>query len=113
MRRTFYHAERHCGRFRGSLASLLSLEEESFAVQLVQNGTAFWIGLTDQATEPRQFRWTDGSVLQPHSRWREGEPSNASHLHCAQADHSGWALASGGCSSTRLPFICKKRGELS
>ena len=117
MRRSFHHAERHCTRLRASLASLLSPGEESFVAELVENGTAFWIGLTDQAVDKSssdaQFRWTDGSAPSAHSHWREGEPGRAGHLHCVQADRTGWALARGGCASTKLPFVCKKLGECS
>ena len=81
-------------------------------VQLVENETAFWIGLTDQAPHSEaQFRWTDGNALTSHAHWRAGEPNSAGHLHCVQVDREGWALASGGCASTKLPFVCKKQGE--
>ena len=113
VRRTFHHAERHCGRMLATLASLHSTEEERFALQLTRNGTAIWIGLSDEGSggsSGRKFRWTDGTALSLHIRWRAGEPGGSSHLHCTQADQRGWALASGGCSSTRLPFVCKRRG---
>lgn len=118
MQRSFHHAERHCTRLKASLASLLSPAEESFVVELVENETAFWIGLTDQApnsdsTTETRFKWTDGNTLSSHSHWRAGEPSSAAHLHCVQMDREGWALASGGCASTKLPFVCKKQGEIS
>ena len=84
-------------------------------VELVQNKTAFWIGLTEQGHArgdgQAQFRWTDGADLASHAHWREGEPSATSYLRCVQADREGWALARGGCASTELPFVCKKQGE--
>lgn len=87
-------------------------------IELVENETAFWIGLTDQtpnsdSTTETRFKWTDGNTLSSHSHWRAGEPSSAAHLHCVQMDREGWALASGGCASTKLPFVCKKQGEIS
>ena len=116
VRRSFYHAERHCSRLQASLASLLSYDEESFVVQLVDKETPFWIGLTDQANDKNasaaRFRWTDGADLTAHARWRAGELIGAGHLHCVQVDREGWALARGGCASTKLPFVCKKQGEL-
>ena len=112
IRRSFRQAERHCSRLKASLASLLGPGEEAFVRQLVDNDTSFWIGLTDQGSgREGAFVWTDGAAL-THASWRDGEPSLASHLHCAMADSEGWALAKGGCASTRLPFVCKKRGEL-
>lgn len=82
-------------------------------IELVENETAFWIGLTVQAPnrETARFKWTDGNTLSSHSHWRAGEPNSAAHLHCVQVDREGWALASGGCASTKLPFVCKKQGE--
>lgn len=117
VRRSFHHAERHCTKLKASLTSLLSPAEENFVIELVENETAFWIGLTDRAssentaTETR-FKWTDGRTLSSHAHWRVGEPSSAVHLRCVQVDRKGWSLASGGCASTKLPFVCKKQGEL-
>ena len=115
VRRSFHHAERYCFKLRASLASLLSPAEENFVIQLADDDTAFWIGLTDQGnTTQAQFTWSDGTALMltSHTHWQAGEPSNAGHLHCVQVDKDGWALARGGCASTKLPFVCKKHGEL-
>ena len=110
VRRTFHGAQRHCSKLRASLASLLTPDEEWFVLQLTDNESSIWIGLTKQGPGDR-FRWTDGAELSSHARWQEGEPSAAAHLHCAMADIGGWALARGGCASTKLPFVCKKQGE--
>lgn len=97
---------------RATLASILSPAEEGFVIELVENETAFWIGLTDHKQDKQtQFRWTDGRDLTSHTHWHVGEPSSTGHLHCVQADRHGWALARGGCASTKLPFVCKKQGE--
>lgn len=83
--------------------------------ELVDNHTAVWIGLTDlgshQNSSAPRFMWTDGHSLTSHAHWQVGEPSSAGHLHCVQADLEGWALAHSGCASTKLPFVCKKKGE--
>lgn len=114
LRKSFPQAQRHCQRRHATLTSLLQPSEEAFAVRLAGNQTSFWIGLVDQSTDEAEVRyvWTDGHSLAGHSHWRGGEPSRQSlrHSRCVQADHSGWALASAGCASTKLPFICKKQG---
>ena len=79
-------------------------------LELTENESSIWIGLTKQGSADR-FMWTDGAELSSHAGWREGEPDTAGHLHCAMADRGGWALARGGCASTKLPFVCKKQGD--
>ena len=111
VKRSFHQAERHCSKLRASLASLLSPSEESFVLELTDNESSIWIGLTKQDSA-NGFRWTDGAKFSSHAHWQEGEPSASSHLHCAMAARDGWALARGGCASTKLPFVCKKQGEL-
>ncbi|CAI8017247.1 CD209 antigen-like protein E [Geodia barretti] len=108
VRRSFHQAQRHCSKLRASLASLLSPAEETFVLELTENESSIWIGLTKQGSADR-FMWTDGAELSSHAGWREGEPDTAGHLHCAMADRGGWALARGGCASTKLPFVCKKQ----
>lgn len=117
-RRAFYHAEKQCTHFRSSLVSLLSREEEEFVVQLVDNNTAFWIGLNDEEGPDSRhtegvFKWTSGEEhsIDVYRNWRKGEPNNRRHLDCVKADSSGWAMATGGCASSKLPFVCKKRGR--
>lgn len=90
-------------------------------MQLTDNNTAFWIGLNDEdgpATFHKEgiFKWTDGSSfsnLVSYHRWKPGEPINRNHLDCVKVDKVGWAMAPGGCSGSRLPFVCKRHGELA
>lgn len=99
--------------------SLLSHGEEEFVVQLTANNTAFWIGLNDEEGPKTRhtegvFKWTSGeehdSQVQ-YQHWKPGEPNNRRHLDCVKADGEGWAMATGGCAASKLPFVCKKRGE--
>lgn len=120
-RRAFYHAEKQCAHFHSTLVSLLSQHEEEFVVQLAANNTAFWIGLNDEdgpgSTHMEGvFKWTSGeehsrSARNIYENWKSGEPNNRRHLDCVKADASGWAMATGGCAASKLPFVCKKKGE--
>ena len=119
-RRAFYHAEKQCTHFHSTLVSLLSQDEEEFVVQLAANNTAFWIGLNDEEGPGSShtegvFKWTSGeehsSALNNYENWKTGEPNNRRHLDCVKADAFGWAMATGGCASSKLPFVCKKKGE--
>ena len=117
-RRAFYHAEKQCAHFHSTLVSLLSQEEEEFVVELATNSTAFWIGLNDEegpgfSHTEGVFKWTSGEEHseEHYQNWKTGEPHNRRHLDCVKADASGWAMATGGCASSKLPFVCKKKGE--
>lgn len=96
--------------------SLHSLQEEHFVLNLAHNHTGFWIGLNDEdgpSAEHREgsFKWTSGEEPSSYCRWKPGEPNNKRHLDCVKADVEGWAMAPGGCATSRLPFVCKKTGE--
>lgn len=102
--------------------SLHSSREEDFVVSLAVNQSGFWIGLNDEdgpgvVHTEGYFKWSLGDgqfdVTDPLSycRWKPGEPANKRHLDCVKVDAAGWSMAPGGCAATRLPFICKKKGE--
>lgn len=117
-RRVFYHAEKQCAQFHSTLVSLQSYSEEEFVVQLAENNTAFWIGLNDEDGPSSNhtegvFKWTSGEEHSgvKYQNWKLGEPNNRRHLDCVKADASGWAMATGGCASSKLPYVCKKKGE--
>ena len=86
-------------------------------MQLAENSSSFWIGLNDEDGPDTShtegvFKWTDGSTFSgSHQRWKFGQPDNHRHLDCVKADPSGWSMASGGCASPRLSFLCKRRGS--
>ena len=117
-KRPFHHAEKYCGRYRASLASIHSHSEKEFVVQLAENNTAFWIGLNDEDGpevyhKEGVFKWSDGDAFAEatsYQDWSFGEPNNRRHLDCVKADVRGWAMAQGGCAASRLSFICKKQG---
>ena len=84
---------------------------------MTQNNSAFWIGLSDEdelnsIRREGVFQWSSGEHLSSYVNWKFGEPTNKQHLDCVKADNSGWSMARGGCASSKLPFVCKKRGKL-
>lgn len=89
-------------------------------ISLAVNHSGFWIGLNDEdgpgkAHKEGRFKWSAGEeeFNDPTSycRWKSGEPANKRHLDCVKVDIQGWAMAPGGCAASKLPFVCKKRGE--
>ena len=93
-----------------------SASEEQFIFTLTEANSSFWIGLNDHDGPGREhregvFKWGVGGEVEGYANWQSGEPDNKPHLDCVRADPSGWAMASGGCASTKLPFVCKKIGE--
>ncbi len=126
VRKAFHHAQKLCSRYSSSLVSLHSVQEEHFVLALGLNhssataDTGFWIGLNDQdgpdhVHREGYFKWSEGEeeFLAPSSycRWKPGQPDNKRHLDCVKVDSVGWSMATGGCAASRLPFVCKKRGE--
>ena len=118
MRKPFHHAQKLCSRYESSLVSLHSWQEEHFVVRLALNVSGFWIGLNDEddpggTDKEGLFKWSSGELFEPsYCRWKPGEPQNKKHLDCVKVDKYGWAMAPGGCGSSRLPFVCKKKGIL-
>ena len=124
VRKPFHHAEKLCSRYESSLVSLHNLGEEQFVLELGLNATTaaasgFWIGLNDQdgpghAHGEGYFKWSGEEEIftaSSYCRWKTGQPDNKQHLDCVKVDGEGWSMAVGGCAASRLPFVCKKRGE--
>ena len=115
-RMTFNEAETYCttfthGYLQSHLASIHSLEEHTFVVDLCKhasNGTfthgGYWIGLNNQM-ENGVYWWTDGSKVDFY-RWGPGQP-NSKYLeqHCGKVYSSHWNDAR--CFK-ELPFVCKR-----
>ena len=93
--------QRHCttfthGYLQSHLASIHSLEEHTFVVNLCKyasNGTfthgGYWIGLNDQM-ENGVHRWTDGSKVNFY-RWKPDQPNNKyGEQCCVKVSSSEW-----------------------
>ncbi len=94
-----------------------SYNEEEFIVTLTEDNSSFWIGLNDHDgpdTHHKEgiFKWGDEeTVAVQYVNWRSGEPANQPHRDCVIAGPQGWAMATTGCASTKLPFVCKRIGK--
>ncbi len=117
-RRAYFHAQKQCHRVHSSLVDIHSPSEEQFIVTLIESNSSYWIGLNDHdgpGTQHKEgvFKWEGGGevVTVQYLNWRSGEPTNRPHRDCVLANKQGWAMATTGCASTKLPFVCKRIGE--
>ncbi|MBJ95751.1 MAG: hypothetical protein CMP23_14920 [Rickettsiales bacterium] len=66
-----------------SLASVLSLTENNFLIQLSTMGTgSLWIGFSDRSSEGN-WAWEDGSTA-AYTNWASGEPNGGSGENCLE-----------------------------
>ncbi|XP_013421067.1 deleted in malignant brain tumors 1 protein isoform X2 [Lingula anatina] len=101
-----------CATFNGSLVSILSQDEQGFLESMLSNYTGpptfIYIGLDDIAVD-RDWRWTDGSVVQ-YTNWdvRSGQPTKLDiGEDCATiAPHILYLWYDRQCT-LEYPFICK------
>jgi len=105
-------AESYCRGFGGHLASLLSQEEQNFAMQVLTFRTTFddyWIGMRQkngsQNDDLSAFEWTDGSAVK-YEYFSTGKANSNDGLQKCVVMHGGWWWVSKDCA-VRERFICK------
>ncbi|XP_072014753.1 C-type lectin lectoxin-Thr1-like [Amphiura filiformis] len=93
-----------CQKDGGHLASIHSLGEQKFIMDLMENAYPFWIGLTD----PKEgtFEWMDSSQVN-FNKWDPSEPNNLPRsADCVEIWHTGnWFDEWCG---KRRKYICKQ-----
>ncbi|XP_028919662.1 C-type lectin domain family 4 member K-like isoform X2 [Ornithorhynchus anatinus] len=107
--RTWGEAEKFCVSEDSHLASVTSVEEQTFLFS-TPNQVRHWIGLSDQVVEG-QWRWTDGTIYSDAENkrfWKENEPNNQGNAeHCVHL----WEKAEKSWNDERcernFQFICK------
>ncbi|KAK9391344.1 brevican core protein-like [Crotalus adamanteus] len=104
-RRSWEDSETQCREHGGHLASIMSLEEQSFINS--QYKEYQWIGLNDRTIEG-DFQWSDGSPLLYES-WQDGQP-DSHFLYGENCVGMSWRK-DGKWSDVpcgyHLPFTCK------
>ncbi|KAK6740086.1 hypothetical protein RB195_008515 [Necator americanus] len=103
-------AEKKCNGYDGHLASIHSMEQNQFLLELNPENDSVWIGLKlEGPCDPssRQEHWLDSSDVDFHN-WKEWEPNN---LNCIE--HSVYMDQTGGWydfpDNESNPFICETK----
>ncbi|XP_055007351.1 CD209 antigen-like protein 2 [Boleophthalmus pectinirostris] len=105
--RSWQESRQYCQERGADLTIITSVQAQTFV------GTfrgRRWIGLTANQSEPREWRWVDGSQLNT-SFWASGEPNNEyNEEFCAETNfrHALNSWNDESCSY-RLLYICQKK----
>lgn len=106
-------AEQRCAAWGGHLASVQSLEEDTFLdawpAQLAipfADGSGIWLGGTDAPIDG-DFRWSDASPL-TFAGWAPNQPDNGAGIDCIEKRNDGTALWYDRRCSDTLPFVCER-----
>ncbi|XP_055007521.1 CD209 antigen-like protein C isoform X2 [Boleophthalmus pectinirostris] len=99
-------SRQYCQERGADLIIIKSDQEQTFASTFTGHR---WIGLTATQSEPRQWRWVDGSQLNTRF-WASGEPNNKYNEYCTETKtkNTGKGWNDLKCSEKR-PCICQKR----
>ncbi|XP_055008161.1 CD209 antigen-like protein D isoform X2 [Boleophthalmus pectinirostris] len=98
-------SRQYCQQRGADLIIINSDQEQTFASTF--SGRR-WIGLTATQSEPRQWRWVDGSQLNTRF-WYSGEPNNSyNDEFCVETKGTGNTWNDEGCYE-KLLCICQKR----
>ncbi|XP_055007519.1 CD209 antigen-like protein 2 isoform X2 [Boleophthalmus pectinirostris] len=100
-------SRQYCQQRGADLIIITSVQEQTFASTF--SGRR-WIGLTATQSEPRKWRWVDGSQLNTRF-WYSGEPNNEHNDEfCVETNFRGTGNTWNDESCTeKLLCICQKR----
>ena len=68
-------------------------------------GGAFWLGLTDRASEG-VWAWVDDSAVD-FTQWWSGEPNDSGGEDCAGINYGDWGWWNDYNCGSSLPFVCE------
>ena len=97
-----------CLAWRGNLATLTSLEENTLMYNTRITGDSCWIGLNDIENEDT-FVWADGSSS-TYRYWHAGRPNNLGNEDCVHTFRApDWNDLP--CTHTLGCYFCSSTGE--
>merc|ERR1711990_44919 len=79
---TWFQSQQFCSTKGGYLAEIQSAEESDLVATVLNQETAFWIGLNDLANHG-QWMWQHSVTPMKWSNWFRGQPNNSGgDQHC-------------------------------
>mmetsp|Transcript_44257 Transcript_44257/g.90329 ORF Transcript_44257/g.90329 Transcript_44257/m.90329 type:complete len:568 (+) Transcript_44257:78-1781(+) len=110
---TWAVATEECEALGGSLASILSEEEEAIVQRLSRNSgqNSLWIGLDDRQTEGT-YTWSDESAFE-FEKYRSGQPNDDNNpaQDCTRWFDDGWQDKP--CEEGDFAFVCSSSTSFS